>query len=245
MYNFNDFMTCAEPYGNFKRIGAIVGMIPININCNYIYLVKLRIRDLANMYSELVQFHVKILSKYIDLDGDVSYRVFHHKGYTFLAMESDAFNDNQYKDKIITWKDAAAKCIYFMESKRALIKYHSRRFKTDIEEYEFLVNAIEIGSIDAIRTIAEINQTDLMIQAFYRASIQLNTKTMVKRIAPTYYNVIDIKSKLIRRWQIKECKEVFDFDDSSMHRKNIINAILNNSPTLMVKYKVDSIINGD
>lgn len=231
MYNFNDIMVCAEPYVNLKRTGIIIGILPFDMR-GYSEQLMVIVNEClsSDTMDKLVHgkdsningfFFDQVVEKYYDnTDMDCFPRVFYLDGCTIFALECSRFY--QYHGTA-TWKQAASKYTNIVRFKRACFKSRDRRFKTDMEEYEFLVNVIELGSISTIALIAEINETDLLAQAFYRASLQSNGKTtMGKRIAPTYHNVINIKFKLARRWQIKDVAEVFDIDVTSLYEYNMI-----------------------
>lgn len=216
MYNFNDVMVCAEPYVNLKCAGMIVGILPYDLRemrdrgreiligkCLHSEMFEI----LISKDKRLNEFHNNIRSYYYR-------RIFYYSGCTFFAIESSSLEyfDNPF-DKIITWKEAAEKYIRTIKFNRACNRLcNKRRFKSELDEYDFLVNAIELGGIDAIAMIAEMHHSDLMIQAFYRAALERNAKsTMRKCIAPIYKHVIDIRCKLVQRWGINEnILEVFD-----------------------------------
>lgn len=216
MYNFNDITICAEPYVNLKRTGIIVGILPYDLRKRSKYMVSIvkkciysdAMRNLIYSKNSNINnfFFEEVLRHRYNIDF---FRIFYLDGCTILAVECPRFY-SYHGTK--TWENAASKYIKTIKFNRACIRLCNRRkFKSDLNEYDFLVDAIELGGISTIHIIAEENPNDLMIQAFQRAAIETNIHVKPKKVAPTYSRVMHIQKKLISRWGVNEnILDVFD-----------------------------------
>lgn len=216
MYNFNDTMVCAEPYVNLKRAGMIVGILPYGLrgcsNIQFQCIIDLckyseEFEYLINKNKLLYIFYNEI-SNYGKYKTQEMIRVFYLDGCTIFAIESPLNKSNPYYGNIITWKTAAEKYTMFLKLKRAAIKIYNPDFKSAAQEYDFYVEAMRLGTIDAIHLMDENDSASIFLHAFLRAAIWKCNILKAADVIPSFHNVMEIKDKLIKRWGFEKSETV-------------------------------------